>query len=129
MKLHPKEIENVSKQKSFDRYQYFIRKVADFEEFWTIIDDKGDIGLSVINEKTFISLWTAEDFIKSNINGNWKNHTPVKMTLDDFDELLKPIILKNDYLISVFPVNSKSGFVVNFDEFVRDLNNELEQYE
>lgn len=129
MKLHPREIENVSKQEPFDRYKYFIRKVADFEEFWTIVDEKGDLGLSVVNEKTLIALWTAEDFIKSNLDGNWKNHTPVKMTLDDFKELISPIVLENNYLISVFPVNSKSGFIVTFDEFVRDMNKELEQYE
>jgi len=129
MKIHPKEIENVLKLEPFERYKYFIRKVADFEEFWTIVDDKGDLGVSIVNNKTLISVWTAEDFIKSTLKDNWKNHAPIKMTLDDFEELITPIILENNYLIAVFPVNNKSGFIVTFDEFVKDLNEELEQYE
>lgn len=129
MSLHPKEIENVSRLKPFDRYQYFIRKVADFEEFWTIVDEKGDFALSKIDKSTLVSFWTAEEFAQINLDDGWANCVPFKLDLDNFEEAIIPMIEENNYLINVFPANGKSGFVVNLDEFLRDLNNELEQYE
>ncbi len=129
MPLHPKHIENVSKLKSFERYKYVIRKIADYEEFWAIVDKNGDLGLSTIEDKTLISIWSEEDFIADSLNGNWKNHVPFKITLDDFENTIASIIVENDYLLSVFPLNGKTGFVVNVDEFIRDLNEELEQYQ
>lgn len=129
MKLNTKEIESVSKLESFKRYNYFIKRIADFEEFWTIVDKHGDVALSEIEENTLMSFWTAEDFIESNLYGSWKNCIPFKVTLDDFEDTLAPLIEDNNYLINVFPVNGKSGFVVSLDEFIRDLNDELEQYQ
>lgn len=44
--MNKKEIENVLLLGPFERYQYFIKKVADWEEFFTLIDEKGDYVLS-----------------------------------------------------------------------------------
>lgn len=129
MKLHPKEIENVVRLKPFERYKYFIKKVADYEELWTIVDEKGDIALSVVDGKTFISFWTAEAFIKGNLEDSWKECVPFKIDLDDFEDTIISLIAENDYLINVFPAYGKSGFVVNINEFMRDLNEELERYQ
>ncbi len=129
MTLNKMEIENVSKLDTFKRYKYFIKKVADFEELWTLIDENSDFALSEIDNHFFISFWTAEEFIKSNLDNGWKNHTPLKMSLNYFEENVMPVIQENNYLINVFPVNGKSGFVVSINEFVRDLNEELENYE
>ncbi len=129
MKLNIKEIENVSKQEPFKRYQYFLRKIADFEELWTIIDVNKEIGLSQVEGKTLISMWSSKDFIESNLKGSWKKHKAFKINLEDLDKAIIPLIVKNNYLINVFPVNGKAGFVVSMEEFARDLNKELEQYE
>lgn len=51
MKLNKKEVESVSKLEPFKRYKYFMKKVADFEELWTVVDNNGDIGLSDIDER------------------------------------------------------------------------------
>ncbi len=37
-------------------------------------------------------------------------------------------IIENEYLINVFPIGNKTGFVVNINEFIKDLNDELEWY-
>ncbi|WP_350284656.1 DUF2750 domain-containing protein [uncultured Croceitalea sp.] len=129
MKLNIKEIESVSKLEPFKRYNYFLKRIANFEEFWTIVDNHGDVALSEIEENTLISFWSSEEFIKSNLSGNWEKCIPFKVTFDDFEDTFAPLIAQNDYLINVFPVNRKSGFVVSLDEFIRDLNDELEQYQ
>lgn len=129
MNLNINEIENVSKLDPFKRYKYFIKKIADFEELWTLVDKNGDIALSEVENNILVSFWTDEAFIKSNLDSGWKECVPLKIGLDDFEEVFMPLIVENEYLINVFPVNGKSGFIVNINEFTRDLNEELENYE
>jgi len=129
MKLNKKEIESVSKLVPYKRYKYFIKKIVDFEELWTLVDKNNNIALSNVDDKVLVSFWTAKDFIESNLDDNWKGFIPFKMNIDHLEEKIFPLIVENNYLINVFPVNGKSGFVVNINEFVRDLNEELEQYE
>ena len=129
MKINNKEIENVSKLKPFKRYQYFIKKVIDFEELWTLLDNEDNLAMSHVDEKMLVSFWTNEAFIKSNLDENWKGFKPFKLTLDYFEDKIIPIVAENNYLLNIFPVGGMSGFVVNLDEFIRDLNNELEKYQ
>ncbi|WP_343642344.1 hypothetical protein [Chryseobacterium sp.] len=44
-------------------------------------------------------------------------------------ENLFDIINSENYLINVFPINGKSGFVVNLEKFDRDLQEELDKIE
>jgi len=127
--LRKEEILNVSKLEPFKRYKYFIKKIADFEELWTLKNDVGDLAISGADDKVLIAFWSAEDFTNSCQNGVWENYHPVKITMDELEEEILPMIREKGYLIDVFPVNNKSGFVVSIDEFVRDLNEELENYE
>jgi len=129
MKLHEREIENISKLKPVERYKYFMRQVAELEELWTLVDKNGDIALSQINDNTFVSFWTNEAFIKSNQKDGWEECVPFKMDINRFGETIIPLIIENNYLINVFSLNGKSGFIVDMDEFARDLNEELDQYE
>ncbi|WP_407556871.1 DUF2750 domain-containing protein [Winogradskyella sp. 4-2091] len=128
MGLHPKKIENILKLDSFSRYKYFLKKVADFECFWSIMDKNEEYVISNIENNQLISFWSNDSFIKVNSKAMWQNCTPVKIDLDNFEDVLIPLIKRHNLLINVFPVNHKSGFVVNIDEFIRDLNDELEFY-
>jgi len=123
------EIENVSSLSPKNRYDYFIRKIADFEEVWTIIDSDGNFTLAEVEHNTVISLWTAEAFIESNLTPDWADCVSFKLSLDALEEVLIPLIRQNNYLINIFPVNSRIGHIVTLNDFINDLNDELEQYE
>ena len=125
--MNPKEKENILKLEPFKRYQYFIKKIADFEELWTIVDENKNYAISEIDDHSLISFWTAEEFILSNLNNGWENCKPLKLSLEDLDEELFEIIASENYLINVFPINGKSGFVVSLEEFKRDLDEELDK--
>jgi len=49
-----KKIENILKLEPFKRYEYFIKKAADFEQLWTIIDQEGNYVISEIDEFSLI---------------------------------------------------------------------------
>lgn len=68
-----------------------------------------------------------EEFIFSNLSDGWEDCKPLKLSLEDLQNELYEIIATENYLINVFPINGKTGFVVNIDEFKRDLNEELDK--
>jgi hypothetical protein len=126
--MHPREIESVSNLSPIERYKYFIKKIADYEEVWTILDENGDYALSDIDDKIFISFWSSKEFIYSNLDGGWEKCIPKKISFDDLENEIFDLIAVEGYLINVFPVNGKSGFVVELNEFARDLSEELKNY-
>lgn len=125
--MNNKKKENILKLEPFKRYQYFIKKIADFEELWTIVDENGNYAISEIDDFSLISFWTAEEFIFPNLEEGWKNCKPLKINLEYLEEELFTEIASQNYLINVFPINEKSGFVVSLDEFKRDLEEELDE--
>lgn len=129
MSLNKIAVEHISKLTPINRYKFFIKRIADFEEMWTIIGTDGEFALSKIDKHTLVSFWSDEPFIKSNLTDSWKKCISFKLSLEDFNNTFFKLVSDNNYLMNIFPVNGKSGFVVNLEEFVRDLNEELEQYE
>ena len=126
--MHPKEIENILKLNPFDHYQYFIRKIADWEIAYTLIFPDGDYAISIINDKKIFPIWCAKEFAELTKNDGWENCEVLELTFDDFEETLFDYIDENHLLINVFPTD-KTGFVVSLEEFARDLKDELEQYQ
>ena len=127
--LRKEEVENVSKLDPFKRYQYFIKKVADFEELWVLENDNGDIAISEVDDHVLLSLWSAPEFAATCQQGIWEQYRPVKLALDDLEDDIFPLVEDEGYLLDVFPVHGRSGFVVSLDEFIRDMDEELERYE
>jgi len=123
------EIAVVSKLLPIDRYKYFIKKIADYKEVWCLKDEEGNYALSEIEDEVLFSLWSDVKFVENCLEDDWKDYTPVKLSLDELETIVFPIIKEKGYLIDVFPVPGKTGFIVDLDEFVRDLAEELENYE
>ncbi len=126
--IRKEEVDNVSKLSPKDRYKYFIKKVADFEELWLLKNDNDDIALSEDKSHVLVPFWTAPEFLQSCQNGIWREYIAAKVTLDELEDEVLIDARKKGHLIDVFPINNKSGFVVSVEEFVRDLNHELENY-
>lgn len=126
--LNKKGIEKISNLEPIKRYKYFIKKIADLEEIWILINKNQDLAISNVENNTLIPLWSASEFVDSCLNGIWGNYLPLKLTLDNFGDNIVPLIKEKNYLIDVFPVKNKSGFIVSLEEFIIDLNEELTKY-
>ncbi len=57
------------------------------------------------------------------------NYLTKEFHLDDFKNNVTPTIEEFGYLINVFPIYETTGFIVDLNEFTRDLNEELEKIE
>ena len=127
--MHVKEIETVSNLETFKRYNYFIKKIADFEILYSLKSLEGNFAISETDNEYMFPVWSHEEFAKLNLNKEWGNFEICEISLEELEKEIFPFILENNYLINVFPINNKTGFVVNLEEFKRDLSIELENYQ
>jgi hypothetical protein len=128
MKISDKEIEAVSKLEPLERYQYFMKKVADTEKMYSLVDKEGNFALSDVEINVLFSLWPAPEFALKCAQGAWEGFTVKEITIEDFEDNILDIVSDNNWLINVFSIECKTGFVVDFGEFARDLSHELKKY-
>ena len=74
-------------------------------------------------------MWSHKEFAQLNLDNGWENFEIIEISLDKLEKEIIPFISDNNYRINVFPLNNKTGFVVNIEEFRRDLEIELEDYQ
>lgn len=121
------EILNVSKLDAFKRYGYFIKKVTDEEMIYTL-SFQNEIAISEVKGNKLISAWSAAEFAKECSVLEWENYAVVELSLNEFKDKIGPLVVANGFLINVFSVANKTGFIVNWSELWRDIEEELEQY-
>ncbi|WP_286778489.1 MULTISPECIES: DUF2750 domain-containing protein [Sphingobacterium] len=128
MVLTDKEINSVIQLKPFDRYMYFLKRVADTERMYTLVNGNNEYALSEVEGNYVFSLWPFREYALLSSVREWNNYQVKEITLNEFENEVIDFIEQNKYLINVFTVNSKAGFIVNLIEFARDLSDELKKY-
>ena len=141
--MHIQHIENMKKMSNEQRYDYFIRKVADFETVWL----NSDISQQWDLREHMIYLWSeqtlAQHYIENNIQANsqvavqkanyaqtasstqGKSHI-YSVTLDEFFKWCE----QNDHRAINLVVNAcTDGLLVPLQPLYTDLKLEAEQYQ
>ena len=129
MELHSKEIERVSNLEPFERYKYFLKRVADSESLYTLKSDNGNYVISEIDDNRLFPMWSAREYAELCKENGWSDCIVEELTLHDLEEEIFDLIASERYLINVFPTQEKTGFIVDLDEFARDLSDELKHYQ
>src|SRR5258708_3974697 len=124
MKITYQEILNVSKLAPIERYKYFIKRAVDFEKLYSLKNSTGDWAITEVDNHKLFSLWSSKEFAEQCLIGLWKDYNIVEITLEDFVDNIVPQIELNNYLLNVFSVQNKSGFIVELDEFIKDFQEE-----
>ncbi len=126
-KISQKELENVIALAPFDRYKYTVKWIADGEAVY-ILENNAALAMGQLDEHKVIPIWSAAEYAALSKNGAWADFEVKSISLVDFEDIYMPIIAEHNYLLDVFPLGDKSGFVVTLGEFLRDLDDELSNY-
>lgn len=129
MKISKNQLESVIKLDPFKRYQYFIKRIADSEKIFVLKDKHGALALSEIEGNILLPLWSNSEYVEICKVEDWKDYKIVEIKFNVLQNEIFPLIEKENYLINVFPLQNVTGFIVNLEEFTRDLQQELKKYE
>ena len=126
--MHPDKIRNVSNLSSEDRYEYFIRKVADTESVWLIHDNSKYVIVGDNDNNIAIPVWPELEFAELYLEDEWKDYSTISVEVHEFLEWLDQVH-KENVMIAGFPLLDMTGIVVEAEEMKNHLLFELQQYE
>jgi Protein of unknown function (DUF2750) len=124
-----KEIESILKQSKEIQFDYLIKRIADFEEIWLIIDDKGIVLLEADKNEFVLPIWPFKEFAILFCVEEYKECTPEVVSIYDFLEQELADLKANSYKLSIMPTQGKSSIVVAVDVFENALDAEMRKYE
>lgn len=124
--MNNKEFEAVIKLPGPKRYEYFIKKVADFEEVWGLFNQ----GWAQAEDKNNITIpfWPKKEFASLCANDEWKDCTPKSIELEKFIFNWLPGMKNDSVKPSIFMTPDDKGIVIDCEKLLDDLSEELEKY-
>ena len=131
MKVSKQELEAVIALSPEKRYNYFVKRICDWEQVWTLYEDNYIVLNEAKNGKLYILLFPFKDFAEhytTNIRG-MKGVSYKSFEINEFLEtIIKKLQANNVSNALVFPVANGYGLNVSMTDMVKDIQSELENY-
>ncbi len=131
MKVSKQELETVTALSPEKRYNYFVKRICDWEQVWTLYEDDYIVLNEAKNGKLYILLFPFKDFAEHYAT-NTRGMKGVSYKNFEINEFLETIIKKlqanNVSNALVFPVANGYGLNVSMTDMVKDIQSELENY-
>lgn len=128
-KINAREIEAVQALSPAQRYGHFVRRVADWEEVWSLANGDGWVLMADDEGHELIPVWPHPHYAEALAIGDWAGHQPKPIPLADFLEKWLPGMARDGRRLAVFATREGKGIIVNPLRFKSDLEEACEQYE
>ena len=131
MKVSKQEIEAVTALSPEKRYNYFVKRICDWEQVWTLYEDDYIVLNEAKNGKLYILLFPFKDFAEhyATTTRGMKGVSYKSFEINEFLEtIIKKLQANNVSNALVFPVANGYGMNVSMIDMVKDIQSELENY-
>lgn len=108
------------------RYEHAIKQIVGWGELWGLYDN----GWALVGDGTekYLALWPAKEYAELCINNEWGSYHSKNIKLEDFMEKTIKDLIENRIHLAIFITPEDKGITPSYEEFVKDINNELERY-
>jgi Protein of unknown function (DUF2750) len=121
------KIKSITSLNSEQRFNYFLRKVTDFESVWGLFND----GWAVVrnDQGEGIPFWPEAEFADLCATDAWVGYSAKEIKLSDFMGKWLPGMNIDNKSAFIFPVHHDKSCLVKPVDLLRLLNEEMRQYE
>jgi hypothetical protein len=126
--MDPKKRENVMAMRADERFAYFVRKVADFEQVWGLYDEgwaTADNGGDAIG----LPFWPEQDFAAACAVDAWDKYAPKAIPLSEFLAKWLPGMARDSRLVAVFPTERDTAVFASPYVVMTAIQREMEQHD
>ena len=123
MSLGESDIKAILDLSPAERYRYFIERVQEKNEVWSLFDD----GWATSEDKqgnTLLPLWPDKEFAELCIAGHWVTFKAKAIPMSEVLNDMIPSLRTADILPGVFYVVGEGSVDMSFDELDEDLRAE-----
>lgn len=101
------EFQALEKCNSEIRYTYTIKRIADAEALWYILDEDGYLIIQTDGNKKFLPVWSSKEYAQVFCVKGENNYKYSAFTWETFEDSVMEYIRQNDILINVFPTKKE----------------------
>jgi len=123
--INDREFQQVLMQPGAIRYKYFISRVADCNEVWSLRNQQGWIQAQDDNGRILFPVWPHPRYAQACASGPWQDCRPEAIELDAWLSRWLPGMKMDNRLIAVFPTPQSVGICVSPEHLEHDLRAEL----
>jgi len=124
------EFNAMIKRSARDRYIYSVKRIADWEEAWSLKLNDGFVTTSDKEGNLSMPIWPFKEYAMKCIEDEWENCQTQKIHLDTLLDELLPNLSEEGTHVVVFKVPEDPDVVrVSADDFKNNLLYECSQYE
>lgn len=127
--MNTAQFESVLALPAQKRYAHFVGKVSDWEEVWSLKNDKGFVSYGDDEGKQGIPFWPHLEYAKAVATNDWSDCTPERIELDRFLENWLPGMNGDGVMAVVFPTPAEKGIIMDPLELLGHIEEECRQYE
>jgi hypothetical protein len=127
--MNDKEFSAVLELPASQRYEHFVKRVADMETIWSLSTADGWVLMGDSEEREIIPVWPHERYAAVCASGQWANSQPRSIPMGEWLASWLSGIERDGRLIAVFPIPSGKGMVMTAERLKADLEEELRNYE
>ncbi|WP_028532302.1 DUF2750 domain-containing protein [Paenibacillus sp. UNC217MF] len=118
------------KRSARDRYIYSVKRIADWEEAWSLKLNDGYVTTSDKEGNLSMPIWPFKEYAMKCIEDEWENCQTQKIRLDKLLDEILPNLSEEGTHVVVFKVPEDPDVVrVSADDFKNNLLYECSQYE
>jgi len=128
-RINQKEIESVLKLGAPERYDHFIKRVADWQEVWTLKSPDGFVSMGDDQGREGAPFWPHPEYATLFATESWTDCAPASISAEDFVQRWLPGMDKYGRKVIAFPTPQLKGSILEPAKVRNDLMNALSQYE
>lgn len=111
------------------RYEYFIKRVADWRQIWGLRGTGGWAIAGAQDEQIVFPVWPHPRFAQACVAAHWSGTTPHSISLVEWYNEWVEDMEADSWVVGVFPDPDLKGVVVNPRKLAEDLLDEISKYE
>lgn len=124
-----KEFQAVIRLSPAERYEYFVKKVADWAQVWGLWHEGGWAILGDQEGGELVPVWPHPIYAEAYAIDDWLGYQPKSIILQDWLGKWTPGMEKDGRMVAVFPSTEGKSAAVSPQQLKSDLEEELSKYE
>ena len=127
-KLNDGEFRAMLSATNSKRYEYFIKRVADWESVWSLANDDGWVLAGEDGGSESVPVWPHPKYATASAVEVWAGCEPKAISLKDWMTKWLPGMVRDGRSVTVFPTPALNGVVVEPHVLAEDIREETTKY-
>jgi len=128
--LNEQEFRAVSALPAGERYNHFVKRVADWEWVWVLEAPEGGLAQAASDEGVpYLAVWPHPHYAEACASDDWSGAKAAAFEVHEWVYEFLPQLAGEGTMLVVFPTPDQQGFVVPPAGMKEDLESELSLYE